>query len=202
MGITDKMYSLASAARRLNDGSDHLNRLLAEIDRILGRLMIGMDYVHPRPVAESVTFDKENHRVIEISYVAYLKVARGWHLAIKTVKVLEAKKQMANESPGSVIPLLEAPRRLRYAAVELLPELVSGLASQVDEVLNKMERRCEVAETLLTHLEGMATESMPNDPNMAERFESLAAASGVYDGPERSQGASPKRRRSPTKPRF
>lgn len=203
MGITDKMYSLASAARRLNDGSDHLNRLISDIDKLLGRLMIGMDYVHPRPVAESVTYDKEGHRVIEISYVAYLKVARGWHLAVKTVKVLEAKKQMANESPGSIVPLLEAPRRLRYAAVEVLPDLVTGLATQVDEVLHKMDRRCEVAESLLSHLETMV-EADPRapEPGMAEEFQSLAQASGVYDGPQRSRGPQPQPRRKKTNPRF
>ena len=149
MGITDNMFSLASAARRLNDGSDHLNRLISDIDKILTRLTIGMDYVHPRPVMETVSFDDEGHRIIELSYLAYLKVHRGWNLAIKTVKVLEAKKQLANEAPGAIVSLLEAPRRERYAAVEHLPELVSGLAAQVDEVLTKMDRRCEVAETLL-----------------------------------------------------
>ena len=201
MGITDKMYSLASAARRLNDGSDHLNRLIADIDKILSRLMIGMDYVHPRPVGESVTYDAEGHRVIEVSYLAYLKVHRGWHLAIKTVKVLEAKKQLANEAPGSIVSLLEAPRRLRYAGVDLLPDLVSGLAAQVDEVLNKMERRCELAETLLEHLQDM-DEGKPSDPRAAERFEALAEASGVYDGAKVSHGAQPRRRRRRTEPRF
>jgi bifunctional DNase/RNase len=203
MGITDKMYSLASAARRLNDGSDHLNRLISDIDKLLGKLMIGMDYIHTRPVAESVSYDKEGHRVIEVSYVAYLKVNSGWHLAIKTVKVLEAKKQLANEAPGSVLPLLEAPRRLRYAAVELLPDVVSGLANQVDEVLNKMERRCEVAETLLDHLEGMLdVEPRPSDPAMAEKFESLAEASGVYEGGGVRHGAQPRRKRRKTSPRM
>jgi len=201
--ITENMNSLASAARRLNDGSDHLNRLISDIDRLLGRLMIGMDYVHPRPVAEVVTFDKEGHRVIEISYVAYLKVARGWHLALKTVKILEAKKQLASETPGAVMSLLEAPRRLRYAAVELLPDLVSGLATQVDEVLDKMDRRCEVAEALLAHLEGMvAADPIAAAPEMAERFESLAEASGAYDGPRSARGAEPLRGRRKTNPRF
>jgi hypothetical protein len=196
MSITDKMYSLASAARRLNDGSDHLNRLIAEIDKLLGRLMIGMDYVHPRPISEDVSFDKEGKRVIEISYVAYLKVAREWHLAVKTVKVLEAKQQLANESPGTVVPLLEASRRMRYAAVDLLPELVSGLAAQVDDVLAKMERRCEVAEALLSHLEGMIADERPvSDSRMAERFEALAGDASAE--PSRSRGERPGTRRGP-----
>ncbi len=155
MPITDKLFRLGSAARQLNDGSDQLNRLVSEIDQVLGRLMIGLDYVHPRPLHELVAIDGDGKRVTELAFVGYLKVQGGYHLAIKTVKVLEAKSQAATEQPGALAPLLSAPRRLRHAAVDLLPEVVSGLAAQVDEVVGSMERRCATAKALLDHLHGV-----------------------------------------------
>ncbi len=162
--MNDKLVRLGTAARELNDGSDKLNRLVAEIDKLLGRLMIGLDYVHPRPIHERVTTDKTGHRVTELAFLAYLKVQGGYHLAVKTVKVLEAKHQVATEQPGRVTPLLASPRRIRYAAVDVLPELVSGLAEQVDDVVSAMERRCATAEALLEHLQDVARSGVRRIP--------------------------------------
>jgi len=158
MSITDKLYRLGDAAKRLNDGSDHLNQLIAKIDKVLGNLMIGMDYVHPRPLGENVTIDEQGKRVILLNYLCYLKVQRTFHLAVKTVKILESKLALATEEPGTIVPLLQAPRLVRHQAIDLLPELVSGLAAQVDDIVGAMERRCASAEALLDHLEGIAGE--------------------------------------------
>lgn len=163
MAITEKLNRLGRAARRLNEGSSELNRLIASIDKVLGQLMIGMDYVHPRPLSETMTIDREGKRVIELVFVGYLKVEGAFHLAAKTVKVLESKAQLASEAPGVVAPLLSCARVVRHGAVDLLPDLVSGLATQVDEVVNAMERRCRTAQALLDHLESVADESGPHD---------------------------------------
>jgi hypothetical protein len=163
MPITEELYRLGESARLLNDGSEQLNRNIAAIDHLLGRLMIGLDYVHGRPLAETVTLDREGKRVIELAYLAYVKVEGGYHLAIKTVKVLESKRAIANETPGQVTALLSAPRRLRYAAVDLLPEVVAGLAGQVEEMLGAMQRRCETASALVRHLEQIAEAQVTPD---------------------------------------
>jgi hypothetical protein len=177
MAITEKLQSLGQAARKLNEGSNELNRLIASIDELLGKLMIGMDYVHPRPLSETTMMDRDSKRVIELVFVGYFKVEGGYHLAAKTVKVLESKAQLASEAPGVVAPLLACPRVVRHAAVDLLPDLVSGLAAQVDEVVSAMERRCRTAQALLDHLENVAG-----------------------DGSE--PGATPGRERRTTSPRF
>jgi hypothetical protein len=166
MPITQELHALGQAARRLNDGSEQLNALIARIDALLGRLMIGMDYVHPRPLAESVTYDRDGKRAIEMAYLAYCRIGKVYALAIKTVKVHESKRAMATESPGEFIPVLQAPRRLRYAAVDVLPELVAGLSAQVEEVAEAMARRCAVAESLAQRLEEMAGPSAGSQVQM------------------------------------
>ncbi len=153
MAITDELQRLGNSAQRLNAGAEELNRLIERIDVLLAQLMIGLDYVYPRPIDETTSADHNGKRVIELSYVGYLRTSRNYHLAIKTVKVLESKLAVATQSPGEIMPLLAAPRRLRYAAVDVLPEVVSGLAAQVDEMVGSLERRCATAQSLVRNLE-------------------------------------------------
>jgi hypothetical protein len=167
MAINDELQRLGDSAQRLNAGSDQLNRLIERIDELLATLMIGLDYVHPRPIDETTSADHNGKRVIELSYVGYLRTSQSYHLAIKTVKVLESKLAVATQNPGEIVPLLAAPRRLRYAAVDLLPELVSGLAAQVDEMVGSLERRCRTAESLVHNLEQIAADGRhPHDATL------------------------------------
>lgn len=182
MSVTDKLISLGHASRRLNEGSDHLNRTVARIDRVLGQLMIGLDYIYPKPLQETAHVDGSGKRVIELSYLGFLKVQGAHHLAIKTVKVLESRISAATEDPGRVVPLLQAPRALRHRAIDVLPDMVSGLAAETEDVVASLERRCASAEALLGHLEGVAAAESP------------AAESGpepAGEGPRRQTGEWP-----------
>ena len=159
MSVTEELFRLGQAARRLNDGSDRLDRTLADIDRALGRLMLGFEYQLPRPIDEREHSDNKGKRVIEVSYLGYLRIPgidpppdqARFHLAIRQLKVFETRRP--DEAPGKVMPLLEAPRALRHAAVDHLALLVAGLAEQVDEMVANIERRNDVASSLLSTLE-------------------------------------------------
>lgn len=171
MGVTEELFRLGQAARRLNDGSDRLDRSLVEIDRALSRLMLGFEYQLPRPIAEEVHHDRRGKRVIEVSYLGYLRVAplaaepepepgegvgprpAEFHLAVKTLKVVEGRR-VEGEDPGRVVPLLEAPRAIRHAAVDHLASLVAGLAGAVDEMVEHIERRDAIASAILDTLNG------------------------------------------------
>jgi len=165
VSITDQLFRLGQVARRLNDGSDRLDRSLAEIDRALGRLMLGFEYQLSRPIAESVHHDRDGKRVIEVNYLGYMRFvapdsdlepgaepAGGFHLGVRTVKVFEGRRVPEGEPPPRVIALIEAPRAVRHAAIDHLAELVAGLAAQVDEMVQHIERREQIAATLLDTL--------------------------------------------------
>jgi hypothetical protein len=198
MTINDELHALGNAARRLNDGSEQLNRLIARIDELLGRLMIGIDFFHPRPLSEHVSYDREGKRVIELSYLGYCRVQKSYQLAVKTVKVMESKLAMATESPGEFVPLLQAPRRLRYCAVDVMPELVTGLSHQVEEVAGAMERRCATAQALAHELEQMVPppETVPYTTKTAPP---VAPSEGRPTRPYMLEGDAPGSRR-PTNP--
>lgn len=164
VGITEQLFQLGQAARRLNDGSDRLDRCLAEIDRALARLMLGFEYQLARPIAEVVHHDRDGKRIIEVSYLGYMRFAShderpdgrgaggGFHLGVRTIKVFEGRRAPEGESPPRVTPLLEAPRVVRHAAVDHLGELVGGLAAQVEEMVDNIERREAIAATVLETL--------------------------------------------------
>lgn len=162
MAMNERLNQLGQAARRLNEGSDQLNALISSIDKALGRLMIGMDYVHPRPMQETMSVGRDGKRVIELAFLSYLRIQSEYHLCIKTVKILESKVALASESPGNVTPLLSAPRVLRHAAVDLLPELIQVLSHQVGDLVAQMERRCATAKTLLEQLEDLEAQIAAN----------------------------------------
>jgi hypothetical protein len=170
VGITEQLFQLGQAARRLNDGSARLDRCLAEIDRALGRLMLGLEFQLARPIAEIVHVDRDGKRIIEVSYLGYLRFAgtgprvgtesgseragAGFHLGVRTLKVLEGRRVPEGEHTPQVTALLEAPRAIRHAAVDHLGELVAGLAAQVDEMVEHIERRQALAEAILDDLGG------------------------------------------------
>jgi hypothetical protein len=165
MGVTEELYRLGQAARRLNDGSDRLDRTLSEIDAALGRLMLGFEYQLPRPIAEIVHHDSAGKRVIEVSYLGFYRMETAsddpgeptpssgeFHVGVKTLKILEGRRT-DGEPPGRMLPLLEAPRAIRHAAVDHLAALVAGLAAQVDEMVGHIERRNAVASSILGTLD-------------------------------------------------
>jgi hypothetical protein len=158
MGVTEELYRLGQAARRLNDGSDLLDRSLAEIDRALARLTLGFEYQLPRPISEQAHHDRDGKRVIEVHYLGYMQLEGvdgalpEYHLAVKTLKVFEGRRT-EGEQPGRVMPLLEAPRAVRHAAVDHLATLVAGLAGQVDDMVTHIERRNAIATAILGTLD-------------------------------------------------
>lgn len=154
MGVTEELYRLGQSARRLNDGSDQLDRSLEEIDHALSRFTLGFEFQLPRPIAEQAHHDRDGKRIIEVSYLGYMQLepvdgaAPEYHLAVKTLKVFEGRRT-EGEQPGRVLPLLEAPRAVRHAAVDHLTLLVAGLAGQVDEMNTHIERRIGIATAIL-----------------------------------------------------
>lgn len=162
MSITDELHRLGHSARRLNAGAEELNRMIATIDGLLERLMVGLDFLLPRPICERTSYDAVGKRIIEISFLGYLRVGERYGLAVKTSKILESKLAMATEAPGQVVALLDAPRSLRYRAVDHLPELVAGLAAQVEETVGAMERRQRIAEGVVQNLEQIAASLDPS----------------------------------------
>ena len=153
MAITEDLTKLGQSARRLRDGADELGQVIAEIDRTLGELHIGFEYLHPRPLLEKTVVSGEGKRVIEVAYLGYLPFRSEHHLVVKTVKILESKAAMSPENSGSMTPLLLAPRSIRHAAVDVLPEMVRAITRQLDELADGVERRRDVAREVLGELQ-------------------------------------------------
>jgi len=188
MSITDGIYQLGHAARRLNNGSDVLNETLKQIDEVLGRLNIGMEFTLPRPLHEDTTVGSDGKRVILVGFLAYARFKGRFRLVYRSVKILESRRDSAMQSPGDKVPLMEAPRRIRHLAVDQLPDLVGGLSASVDSVLNQLDRRQSLAQNVLSQLEGMLQDVRGSEP--APEFAPVAQPYPAK-GPTEAGGATP-----------
>lgn len=153
MAITEELTKLGLSARRLRDGADDLDDVVAQIDRTLGALHLGFHYLHPRPLQETTVVSGDGKRVIEVAYLGYLPFRSEHHLVVKTVKILESKAAMSPENSGSMTPLLLAPRSIRHAAVDVLPEMVQAITRQLDDLADAVDRRREAAREALDELQ-------------------------------------------------
>ena len=97
--------------------------------------------------------------------MAYARIKGRFRLVYRPVKILESRRDSALQSPGERIPLMDAPRRVRHLAVDHLPDLVGGLSQVVDEVVQELDRRQDLASNVLSQLENMLAGSSPAAAN-------------------------------------
>ncbi|MCA9635336.1 MAG: hypothetical protein KC420_04810 [Myxococcales bacterium] len=155
MPITEELKRLGQSVHRLNEGSEEINALVADFDRILGELLLPFDYLHPRPLRETTIVGREGKRVIEVAYLGYLPYRGQRHLVVKTVKVVESKAAAAEGGGQTLTPLLLAPRPLRHAAVDVLEEVASAIRRQLDELADEVDRRRGRARAAVDGLEAV-----------------------------------------------
>ncbi|MEZ4383472.1 MAG: hypothetical protein R3A79_19235 [Nannocystaceae bacterium] len=154
MPITEELTKLGQSVRRLNEGSAEIDALVAAIDARLGALAIPFDYLHPRPLRETTTVGAGGKRVIEVAYIGFLPYHGQRCLVVKTVKIHESKAAAVAAQGGSLTPLVQAPRGLVHATVDVLGEVVRAIRSQLDELAAQVDRRAAAAQRALAELEG------------------------------------------------
>ncbi|TPV93274.1 MAG: hypothetical protein B7733_21280 [Myxococcales bacterium FL481] len=143
---------LGQAHERLAAGDARLDALIAALDDGLARIDIGLDYMHPRPLAEAVSRDETGKRIIELTYLCYRPVHGRRRLAVRTIKVIESKVALAATAPAQVVALRAAALPLRQAAMEVLGEMLRGLTAEVERLADRLEHQCDTANRLVQGL--------------------------------------------------
>lgn len=114
----------------LHAATDQLNRSLTALERALAELRLG--------VAASVEMAKSKR-------LAFAKDNDVWRLMVVTA-VTDATEEYE--------PLLNAPRSIRLAAVQLLPALVLAMTESVVEETKRVKQRTDDVERLIERLKG------------------------------------------------
>jgi len=156
--VQSSYRKLSEVASALNEVSDSLGQQIAELDSALKKLNLGVTvWVPLRAGVENNAYSYEG--------LGYAKVGGKWGVALRTFYQICDEPEEAEEWLFN-----DAPRRLRLAAIENIPELLEKLSQQAEETTQEI--RCKVAETgeLVTAVKKAAgTSSNEGEPPLLPR---------------------------------
>jgi len=123
---------LSAVASDLNTVSDELGKYVAEIDAALKKLNLGI----------SVWVNVSNWEGAELDYymeqVGYAKVDGKWGIALRTVS---GNHSYPDRDEVEQWLFSDAPRKLRLASIETLPEVLKNLSEEAVKTTEKIKSR-------------------------------------------------------------
>lgn len=153
MPMRETLDELTRIATALNSETDELNAVIEDIEDELQKAGVGLTAWLNWPIAESSwteEYDQETDRSWEECtawHLGYDKLADGWRLVVKRVKL---RQDPGQEEPsifdlptpgapkGEPLALAKAPRLVRMAAAGHLETLMKLLAAQMQRYLKNI----------------------------------------------------------------
>lgn len=132
MRVQRSFLELSEVASDLNSVSDELGKYASEIDAALKKLNLG--------IAVWVSFCDwdENGYDYYMEQIGYGKIDGKWGIAIRTVT---GNHQWPDDDKTESWLFNDAPRRMRLASIEKLPEVLSELSRQSAETIKEIRGR-------------------------------------------------------------
>lgn len=158
--MVDSIGELSEVARKLNQKSDTLNKTIGAVNEKLAKLNIGLEAWLDAPLEASDPYDwyenDDKYQEYPIlrrdeTLVGYCKVSDEWQLATKQVTVgPDDRGNKFAEVVGAEQPsaLSKAPRHIRVAAMESIPNLLDVLKSNAEAALQDVDEAEKAAEKL------------------------------------------------------
>jgi hypothetical protein len=143
--IQSSFKRLSAAASNLNAVSDELGKSVEELESSLQKLNLG--------VTHWVSFEQieENNGVYWVKEVGYAKIGGTWGVALREASVHATSGDIEIHDQWL---FKDAPRELRIASIDALPDLLAKLARKAEATASriavKVDRAREVAEALKT----------------------------------------------------
>ncbi len=163
--IQAHFQALSSAATSLNATSDELAKVVGVLDDALRKLNIGLT------VWITVSKWMEDERCGE-DQIGYAKVNGKWGIALRYIWGDHA---LSLDEVDGLWLFNDAPRELRLAGVDNLPQVIEALSEEAFETTKKVQEKTKEVRELANIIEKMA-----NEPRRAER--SIKGASFVASG--------------------
>jgi len=152
---------LEEVATLLNKQSDSLNKTLQKIQDKLNSLNVGLEaWASGWLSNESLAMEEDSRGNIitpfpgatsraRVVFCGYARTGRGWGLAIRPAVVYyDAELCYLGEHNGDPQPLLEAPRDIRIAALEHIPEVIGQLQEKAEQAIEAIEKAKVIADEL------------------------------------------------------
>jgi hypothetical protein len=140
-----EIKELASLSTTLNQKSDKLNATISAINEKLEKLNFGTEVTLSAGTAieyggEQYVLGYEKHPEVIESASGHGGITnpnkQKWQLSVHVVSREHSKR------------LLDAPREVRIAALDLIPELLSRMKEKAERLISSMDRAEQLAENL------------------------------------------------------
>jgi hypothetical protein len=156
------LKDLEPLAKRLNAATDSLNEILQTIQDRLNTLAIGVEVWLGKALEESdwrdiVDRDQEpipGCREYTAEELGYGRIGDGWALLVRTRRYVQdpddhsvAAREVFDDGYGEK-PLLHASRKLRLAAVPLIPRLIDEIKAEAERSIAAVEQAKKIADSL------------------------------------------------------
>ncbi len=156
--IQTHFKALSSVAPTLNAASDELTKAVAVLDENLKKLNVGLTAwvtFRSRAVYSPSLSDEE----YDTDQIGYGKVDGKWGIALRHVWGNYALEEFGSEGPWL---FNDAPRELRLASVDKLPEMIEALSNEASETTKKVRET-----TRQVHDLAAAVAEVANQPRAA-----------------------------------
>jgi hypothetical protein len=156
--IQTHFRALSTAAASLNTASDELTNVVGVLDEALRKLNIGLTVW--------VTFSKwvDELRCGE-DQIGYCKVNGKWGIALCRIWGDDA---MAEDAVEGLWLFNDAPRELRLAGVDKIPEVVEALGKEAFNTTKRIQEKTQEVRNLANVVTKIVSE--PKTPTLAERI--------------------------------
>jgi hypothetical protein len=169
---------LSSVASDLNTVSDELGKSIAEIDFALKKLNLGVSvWAKISGWEDELDYHREE--------LGYAKVEGKWGIALRTVT---GNYNWPDQDNIEQWLFSDAPRRLRLASIETLPDMLKRLSEEASETTNKIKGKlAEVKEVAAAVKSAAWSPKTGNSLSVIDQIEQLrkAVLHALTDGNQR-----------------
>jgi hypothetical protein len=142
--VQSSYLQLSSVASDLNTVSDELGKSIAEIDLALKKLNLGVSvWVDINEWEDDLDYYKEQ--------LGYAKIDGKWGIALRTVS---GNLNWPDRDEVEQWLFSDAPRRLRLAAIETLPDMLKSLSDEAVETTSKIKGKLAEAKEVAAAVKG------------------------------------------------
>ena len=134
---------LSDLASKVNAASDKAHQLLKSAEERLREMNLGVEAFAPRILARRTNHDYDERGYEEEDDLGWVKYVGEWQLVIRRqiYRTIEEDPELMSEK---FIPVLEASRELRIAALESLEPLVAQMKEEGERILKIVEKASSI----------------------------------------------------------
>ena len=149
VSLSSVFPSLEAKAARLNKVSDDANHAIADIEKRIRELNLGLEVWHDKPIEREISegdFSPHETSSRIARYLGFARIGGECCFAVKAIRYVSGFYEGDMSAPfensyadGAPVPLLKSSRGLRIAALQAMPTFLQEVNEHVAAAINEIE---------------------------------------------------------------